>query len=131
MSDNGSKIDYRKLMTQSLRQLETAETKLRGLQDERSEPLAVIGMGCRFPGDADTPDEYWRLLLAGRDAISEVPADRWDAARFYDPDPQAPGKAYSRSGGSCARSTASIRASLAFPIWRRNRWIPSNVCCWR
>ncbi|MBM0274313.1 type I polyketide synthase [Micromonospora tarensis] len=62
------------------------------------EPIAIIGMGCRFP-HADGPDEFWRLLLDGEDAIQAVPADRWNADDFYDSDPAAPGKMISRWGG--------------------------------
>ena len=99
MSDGDTKIDYRTLMMHALRKVEATEARIRALQDEKSEPIAVIGMGCRFPGGADTPDEFWRLLSAGHDAISAVPEDRWDAAAWYDPDPQAPGKMYTRNGG--------------------------------
>jgi iturin family lipopeptide synthetase A len=99
VSDSVAKTDYRKLMTQALRTLEATESRLRALQEEKSEPIAVLGMGCRFPGNADTPDEFWQLLSAGHDAISEVPADRWDLAGWYDPDPETPGKMYTRHGG--------------------------------
>ncbi|OOK81799.1 beta-ketoacyl synthase, N-terminal domain protein [Mycobacterium kansasii] len=54
-----------------------------------AEPVAVVGIGCRFPGDATDPDSFWDLLIEGRNAISRVPADRWDADAFYDPDPLA------------------------------------------
>ncbi|CCH32770.1 type I polyketide synthase [Actinosynnema sp. NPDC047251] len=62
------------------------------------EPIAIIGVGCRFPG-ADGPEEYWRLLRDGVDAISEVPPDRWEVDEFYDADPAAPGKMITRWGG--------------------------------
>jgi acyl transferase domain-containing protein len=62
------------------------------------EPIAIVGMGCRFPGGADTPSKFWQLLCDGVDAVREVPRDRWDADRFYDPDPDAPGKIYTRYG---------------------------------
>jgi acyl transferase domain-containing protein/acyl carrier protein len=62
------------------------------------EPIAIIGMGCRFPGAA-SPQEYWQLLRLGRDAVTEVPADRWNAGSLYDPDPAAPGKMNTRWGG--------------------------------
>jgi acyl transferase domain-containing protein/acyl carrier protein len=63
------------------------------------EPIAVIGIGCRFPGRANHPESFWRLLEEGVDAITEVPADRWNLQAFHDPDPSAPGKSYSRWGG--------------------------------
>ena len=63
------------------------------------EPIAVIGLACRFPGGAMNPDDFWRILRGGVDAITEVPPDRWDIDSFYDPDPDAPGKMYTRWGG--------------------------------
>ncbi len=62
------------------------------------EPIAIIGIGCRFPR-ASGPDEFWSLLKNGVDAISEVPANRWDIGQFYDPDPSVPGKMNTRWGG--------------------------------
>jgi 3-oxoacyl-(acyl-carrier-protein) synthase/thioesterase domain-containing protein/acyl carrier protein len=62
------------------------------------EPIAIIGMGCRFPR-AQTPAAFWRLLCDSGDAISKIPADRWDADAFYDADPTTPGKMNSRHGG--------------------------------
>lgn len=63
------------------------------------EPLAIVGMGCRFPGGASDPQRYWQMLLDGTDAIREVPADRWDWRAFQHADPAAPGKITSRWGG--------------------------------
>ncbi|MFI4954709.1 MAG: SDR family NAD(P)-dependent oxidoreductase, partial [Gammaproteobacteria bacterium] len=65
----------------------------------QAEPIAVIGMGCRFPGGANSPEEFWTLLRQGYDGISEVPKDRWDMDAYYDPDPHAPGKMRVRKGG--------------------------------
>jgi acyl transferase domain-containing protein len=62
------------------------------------EPIAIVGLGCRFPG-ADGVDAYWRLLTSRADAISEVPADRWNASELYDADPAAAGKVATRWGG--------------------------------
>lgn len=62
------------------------------------EPIAVIGLGCRFPG-ADGPQAFWQLLVQGRDAIREVPPERWDIDAFFDPDPSVPGKMITRWGG--------------------------------
>ncbi|MFC4563026.1 SDR family NAD(P)-dependent oxidoreductase [Nocardiopsis mangrovi] len=63
------------------------------------EPLAVIGMACRLPGATGSPASLWRLLTDGRDAIGEVPRDRWDAARHHDTEPGVPGRVASRAGG--------------------------------
>lgn len=63
------------------------------------EPIAIIGIGCRFPGGANSPDSFWKLLCDGVDAVTEVPADRWNMDKFYDPDPGKPGKSYARHGG--------------------------------
>ncbi len=64
----------------------------------RDEPIAVVGLACRFPGAPD-PGAFWRLLCDGVDAIRTVPADRWDAEAWYDPDPQRPGRINTRRGG--------------------------------
>ncbi|MCV7005415.1 type I polyketide synthase [Mycobacterium gordonae] len=64
-----------------------------------AEPIAVVGIGCRFPGEVVGPDSFWDLLVQGRNAISPVPADRWDAEEFYDPDPLTPGHMTTKWGG--------------------------------
>jgi myxalamid-type polyketide synthase MxaD len=76
------------------------ETKTRIAQNgtAKSEPIAIIGVGCRFPG-ADDPAAFWQLLRDGVDAIREVPADRFDQNAFYDVDPATPGKMNTRWGG--------------------------------
>ncbi|MET9499745.1 type I polyketide synthase [Streptomyces sp. NPDC006552] len=64
------------------------------------EPIAIVSMGCRFPGGAHSPDDFWRLVLDGTDAISPLPADRgWNVADLYDPDPDRAGTTYARDGG--------------------------------
>ena len=61
--------------------------------------VAIVGMGCRFPGGVFTPDQYWDFMLRRGDGIVEVPEDRWNVNLFYDADPDAPGRAYTRHGG--------------------------------
>ena len=75
------------------------QEKLERLKEGRCEPIAVVGMACRFPGGANSPEAFWDLIHDGRDAISEVPPDRWDIERFYDADPEAEGKMSTRWGG--------------------------------
>ena len=62
------------------------------------EPIAIVAVACRFPGAPD-PEAYWELLSGGVDAIQEIPNDRFDVDEYYDPDPEAPGKIYTRYGG--------------------------------
>ena len=57
-----------------------------------AEPIAVVGVGCRFPGGVSGPQAYWDLLKSGTEAVTVVPPERWDAEAFYDPDPMAPGR---------------------------------------
>jgi acyl transferase domain-containing protein/aryl carrier-like protein len=64
-----------------------------------AEPIAVIGMGCRYPGAFDGPEAFWRVLSEGIDATAEIPAERWDTQGLYDPDPSCAGKIYARRGG--------------------------------
>lgn len=63
------------------------------------DPIAIIGIGCRFPGGVDSPGSFWELLKSGADGIIEVPSDRWDINRFYDSNPSTLGKMYVRAGG--------------------------------
>ncbi|MBE9062911.1 beta-ketoacyl synthase N-terminal-like domain-containing protein, partial [cf. Phormidesmis sp. LEGE 11477] len=79
--------------------LKTLQAKLDALELAQREPIAIIGMSCRFPGDADSPDSFWKLLQRKTDAIDEVPADRWPADKYHDTEPSVPGKMISRNGG--------------------------------
>jgi acyl transferase domain-containing protein len=76
--------------------LEKLEQAQQG-DDDRA--IAIVGMACRFPGGANSPEAFWQLLKEGRDAITEVPRDRWDIDAYYDPDPETPGKMSTRWGG--------------------------------
>jgi myxalamid-type polyketide synthase MxaE and MxaD len=86
------------LVKQALAALRGLQGELDELRWRQNEPVAIIGVGCRFPGGND-PEELWQLLLSGKDAISEVPKDRWDIDSLYDRDASRPGKVPSRRGG--------------------------------
>ncbi|MFI2646037.1 type I polyketide synthase, partial [Streptomyces sp. NPDC018610] len=78
-------------------------TTTAGAQDD--EPIAIVAMGCRLPGDVRTPEGLWQLLVNGEDAIAAFPTDRgWDVEGLYDPDPGRPGKTYAREGGFLYRA---------------------------
>ncbi|MFE0135410.1 type I polyketide synthase, partial [Streptomyces sp. NPDC059037] len=92
--------DYRKHLVTAVRTIERLEERLSTSRDSwLDEPVALVGMGCRFPGGANTPEDFWDLLRHGVDATSEFPGDRADAQPFYDADPDVPGKAYTVRGG--------------------------------
>ena len=84
---------------QALLQIRELRAELAAVDAARHEPIAIIGMGLRAPGNANDPASFWELLREGRDAISEPPIDRWDNATLYDADPDAPGKVSTRFGG--------------------------------
>ncbi|HMQ34042.1 MAG TPA: polyketide synthase, partial [Chloroflexaceae bacterium] len=79
--------------------VETMQAKLDAIEQAQTEPIAIVGMGCRFPGGADSPEAFWQLLKAGADLITPVPAERWDSDQFYHPDPATPGRMNTRWGG--------------------------------
>ncbi len=83
---------------QALLALERMKTRVAELEAVVHEPLAIVGASCRLPG-ANSLDEYWQLLESGKNAIREVPADRWPIDTYYDPDPDQPGKVSTRRGG--------------------------------
>lgn len=79
--------------------LKEMRAKLDAVQHAQTEPIAVVGMSCRFPGDANSLSTFWDLLTQGVDAIREVPPERWDVEQFYDANPDAQTKMYTRRGG--------------------------------
>jgi len=87
------------LVKRSLAALKELRAKYEALEHLRREPIAIIGMGCRFPGGGDSPEALWKLLCGKVDAISEVPAERWDLQQYFDPDVGTPGKMHMRFGG--------------------------------
>ena len=86
-------------LKRALRAIDDLQARLDVAEKFRHEPLAIIGLGCRLPGGADDPERFWNLLRNGVDAITEVPPERWNLEEVFDPDPDAPGKTYTRWGG--------------------------------
>ena len=84
----------------SLKESERLRRQNKQLLEKGNEPIAIVGLSCRYPGDVATPEGLWQLVAEGRDGITEFPDNRgWDTERLYDPDPERVGKSYTRSGG--------------------------------
>ncbi|AOS63739.1 type I polyketide synthase [Actinoalloteichus hymeniacidonis] len=92
MTNEAQLVDFLRKMTADLRQ---AHRRVRQLEEARSEPIAIVGMACRYPGGVTSPDELWEVVASGRDAVSSMPSDRgWDVAGLFDPDPDRSGRSY-------------------------------------
>ncbi|MFF5590073.1 type I polyketide synthase [Streptomyces hygroscopicus] len=97
MAEDEKLLDYLKKVTADLRQ---ARRRLRQVEERDREPIAIVAMSCRYPGGVKTPEELWRLVAEGGDAITEFPPDRgWDVEGFFDSDAERSGTFSVREGG--------------------------------
>jgi len=87
------------LIKRALQEVREMRAKMESMEMTGREPIAIIGMACRFPGSVSNAEDFWRLLTSGTDAITEIPHDRWNIDSFYDPNPEAAGKILTRWGG--------------------------------
>jgi acyl transferase domain-containing protein len=92
------RVDQLSEVKRALLDLKEVRGRLDELKRSRNEPIAIIGMGCRFPGNCNDPESFWRLLRDGGDTVREVPPSRWDIDAYYDPNPEVQGKMYTRYG---------------------------------
>ncbi|WP_370332194.1 SDR family NAD(P)-dependent oxidoreductase [Mycolicibacterium hippocampi] len=91
--------DRRAIITEALRKIDDLSARLEIAEKTETEPIAVVGIGCRLPGGVGNADEFWKLLEGGVSGVIRVPADRWDADEFYSPDYSVPGTICNREGG--------------------------------
>src|SRR6185312_12739279 len=97
MASEEKLVDYLKWVTADLHE---TRQRLGELEARRREPIAVVGTACRFPGGVRGPEDLWRLVDAGQDAVAPFPEDReWDVDELYHPDPDRRGTCYTRHGG--------------------------------
>ncbi|NEO36797.1 MAG: type I polyketide synthase [Moorea sp. SIOASIH] len=99
MTQNSKPTNSLSATKRALLALQEMQAKLDASESAKTEPIAIVGLGCRFPGGANDPESFWELLSNGVDAIRDIPSDRWDIDQIYDSDPNSSGKMYVRKGG--------------------------------
>lgn len=92
-------IDYRSLLKNAYLELKNMRSELEEVKRTKTEPIAIIGMGCHFPGEANNPEAFWQILRNRKSNITEVPPERWDISTFYDPNLESVEKMNTRWGG--------------------------------
>ncbi|MBD2522077.1 type I polyketide synthase [Nostoc sp. FACHB-133] len=98
MSKSNERVEELSPLKRALLALETMQAKLNRLESKKTEPIAIVGMGCRFPGGVNNPQSFWQCLRDGVDAMQEIPSDRWDLETYYNANADAAGKMYTRHG---------------------------------
>lgn len=96
---NSEQEKSKKLLQDALLELRRTKGRLQSIEMAQAEPIAVVGMGCKFPGGVESPDALWEMLKNGVDAITDMVDERWNGEEYYDADPEAPGKLYTKGNG--------------------------------
>ena len=94
-----SRPDHRDLLRSALETIERMQAQMNAAERAKAEPIAVIGMSCRFPGGSNSPEDYWALMRERRDAITEIPKERWDHSAYVRIDPETAAKTPPQFGG--------------------------------
>ncbi|AFY58524.1 beta-ketoacyl synthase family protein,acyltransferase family protein,phosphopantetheine-containing protein [Rivularia sp. PCC 7116] len=99
MSNTAPNVEELSPLQRSVLVIKEMKEKLEQIENKQTEPIAIVGMGCRFPGGANSPESFWKLLRDGVDVIGEIPRQRWDINAYYDPNPETANKMYCKYGG--------------------------------
>jgi len=125
MSETQAQVEAQRQALTAIRKL---RAKIDELQRAKTEPIAIVGLSCRFPGGVTDGESYWKLLVERRDAVHPIPPERYDVEALYDPDPDAAGTTYSRWPDSSTASICSTKSSSVSRRARRRRPIRSSGC---
>jgi acyl transferase domain-containing protein len=106
MTQDGGERDYGSLLKKALLEIRGLKAEIEATRQRASDPIAVVGMGCRFPGGAGDPESYWSILRDAADTIGDAPADRWDQDADYGPELADPAMIHTRRGGFLERIDA-------------------------
>lgn len=112
LSETAPQKNEKSTLQRALQAIKESRTKLEAIAQAQTEPIAIVGIGCRFPGGANSPEAFWELLKNGVDAIDTIPSDRWNTADYYDSDPDVPGKLYTHQGGFLSESIDHFDANF-------------------
>ena len=91
--------DSRSIIADALRKIDDLTERLQIAEQGDTEPIAVVGIGCRLPGGVNDPEQYWQLLRDGASGVVRVPENRWDVEEFYSAEQPVPGTMCTREGG--------------------------------
>ena len=128
MDLNSSRFGHLSPLKQALLAIEDMQARFAEAERVRTEPIAIVGMGCRFP-KAGNPEEFWKILAGGVDAVTEVPASRWRIEEYYHPDPISLERCQLGGADFSIRWISSIRSSSGSRRVRLSSWIRNSVCC--
>jgi acyl transferase domain-containing protein len=112
MSDQTTNAGREDILKRALLEIKSMRAKVAEYERIRSEPIAITGIACRFPGGADTPERLWQILRDGIDTVVEVPRERWDINACWNPDPNTPGTMYTRSGAFLQEDLSAFDAEF-------------------
>lgn len=124
----------KELLENSVSEILNLRQKVQHLQSGINEPVAIVGIGCRFPGGANTPDAFWKLLEAGNCAVRNITDERWSAEDYYHPDADIAGKIYSQHAGLIDRIDHFDAQLFKLPAHEANLMDPQQrlllMVCW-